>query len=55
MTMPTYKPKKSSFPEATANFPNATTAPGSTSVWGGPVGSGPVHPRYIPPKSAKNR
>ena len=53
--MPTYKPKKSSFSEATANFPVATTAPGSTSVWGGPTGAAPVHPKYIPPKQAKNR
>jgi len=53
--MPCYKPKKSTMSQATANFPNATTAPGSTSVWGGPKGSAPVHLVYIPPKQAQRR
>ena len=53
--MPTYMPKKSTMSEETANFPNATTAPGSTSVWGGPVGSAPIQKKYIAPKAAKKR
>jgi len=53
--MPCYKPVRSTMPEASANFPNATTAPGSCSVWGGPSGKAPIQPRYIPPKQAKNR
>lgn len=51
--MPTYMPKKSSFSQSTANFPNATTAPGSTSVWGGPHGKPVVHPKWIPASRAK--
>ena len=53
--MPCYKPVKSTMPEATANFPNATSAPGQFSVWGGPNGKPPVQPAYIPPRRAKNR
>ena len=55
MKMPCYKPVKSTMPESTANFPNATTAPGSCSVWGGPTGRPPVQPVYIKPKDAKRR
>jgi len=53
--MPTYKPKKSNWSQTIADFPVATTAPGSTNVWGGPTGTAAVQPRYIPPKQAKNR
>lgn len=51
--MPCYKPEKSTMPEATANFPNATSAPGQCSVWGGPVNKPPVQRVYI--RKAKNR
>ena len=53
--MPCYKPVKSTMPASAANFPNATTAPGTSSVWGGPTGQAPVHNSYIAPKNAKHR
>lgn len=53
--MPCYKPVKSTMPESTANFPNATTAPGSCTVWGGPTGKPVVQPKYIPAHRARNR
>ena len=51
--MPCYKPTNATFSPAVANFPVATTAPGSTSVWGGPPGKPPVQLKWIPAQRAK--
>ena len=51
--MPAYKPTKPTWSASVSNFPVATTAPGSTSVWGGPNGGTVVWPKPIYGKKGK--
>ena len=53
--MPAFKPRHATMSESAANFPNATSAPGACSPWGGPSGSQAIQPKYIPAKQAKRR